>query len=321
MVILLVQDKKIEDEVPSWSHNFALKYCIAFAAAACAETVTYPLDVTKTRMQIAGELRKVSVDALKERQGMLKTGLGIIQNEGVLGLWRGLSPALYRHVIYSGIRMALYEKLRDDIFGKDPDGSYPIYKAALTGLLVGGIAQLSANPMDLVKVQLQMEGRRSLEGKPPRVKGVFEALFRIWKEAGIRGLWRGWAPNVQRGALVNLGDLTTYDSAKRFLLQNTSVKDGTGLHVLSSLMAGFVASLMGTPADVVKTRVMNQPTENGKGIYYKNSMDCLRKTISNEGFFALYKGFLPIWMRLGPWSLTFWVSFEWFRSAVGVSSF
>jgi len=186
---------------------------------------------------------------------------------------------------------------------------------------VGGIAQFTANPMDLVKVQLQMEGRRSLEGQPPRVNGVFKALCKIWKEAGFRGLWRGWAPNVQRGALVNLGDLTTYDSAKRFLLQNTNMLDGTGLHVLSSLMAGFTATVMGTPADVVKTRIMNQPTKNGKGLYYKSSVDCLRKTISNEGILALYKGFLPIWMRLGPWSLTFWVSFEWFRSSVGVSSF
>lgn len=106
-------------------------------------------------------------------------------------------------------------------------------QAALTGLIVGGFAQFTANPMDLVKVQLQMEGRLRLEGKPPRVKGVFEALTKIWKEGGIRGLWRGWVPNVQRGALVNLGDLTTYDSAKRFLLRNTNMKDGTGVHILS----------------------------------------------------------------------------------------
>jgi len=62
-----------------------------------------------------------------------------------------------------------------------------------------------------------------------------------------------------------------------------------------SLLAGLTATIMGTPADVVKTRVMNQPTENGKGLYYKNSIDCLQKTIKNEGFLALYKGFLPIW--------------------------
>lgn len=91
----------------------------------------------------------------------------------------------------------------------------------------------AANPMDIVKVQLQMEGRRRLEGKDARVKGVGEALRRIWGEGGLRGLWRGWVPNVQRGALVNLGDLTTYDSAKRFLLRNTNMQDGTSIHIMS----------------------------------------------------------------------------------------
>lgn len=69
----------------------------------------------------------------------------------------------------------------------------------------------------------------------------------------------GSVPNVQRAALVNLGDLTTYDSAKRFILRNTSLEDNHFVHVVSSFCAGFVAASMGTPADVVKTRIMNQP--------------------------------------------------------------
>lgn len=27
----------------------------------------------------------------------------------------------------------------------------------------------------------------------------------IYKQRGFRGLWKGWAPNVQRAALVNMG--------------------------------------------------------------------------------------------------------------------
>lgn len=75
-------------------------------------------------------------------------------------------------------------------------------------------------------------------------------------------------------------------------------------------MAGFAAAVMATPADVITTRVMNQPICDGKPAYYKNSVDCFHKTVANEGFRALYKGFLPIWMRLGPHSLTFWVNDE-----------
>ena len=42
---------------------------------------------------------------------------------------------------------------------------------------------------------------------------------------------------------------------------------------------------MGTPADVVKARVMNQPTDEfGRGLVYKSSVDCAMQTIKGEGF-------------------------------------
>ena len=41
-------------------------------------------------------------------------------------------------------------------------------KAALSGLTAGATAQFIASPTDLVKVHMQMEGRRRLDGKPPR---------------------------------------------------------------------------------------------------------------------------------------------------------
>lgn len=50
-------------------------------------------------------------------------------------------------------------------------------------------------------------------------------------------------------------------------------------------------------------------------------MDCFYKTVENEGFFALYKGFLPVWIRMAPWSLTFWMSFEQIRHTLGATGF
>lgn len=127
------------------------------------------------------------------------------------------------------------------------------------GVSAGAFAQLISSPADLLKVQLQMEGKRKLMGLPPRVHGLTDAFFKTLNSGGVKGLWKGSVPNVQRAALVNLGDLTTYDSAKRFILRNTSLEDNHFVHVMSSACAGFVAASMGTPADVVKTRIMNQP--------------------------------------------------------------
>lgn len=45
------------------------------------------------------------------------------------------------------------------------------------------------------------------------VQGVAQALRVIVQQEGVAGLWRGSLPAIQRAALVNLGELTTYDQA------------------------------------------------------------------------------------------------------------
>lgn len=123
------------------------------------------------------------------------------------------------------------------------------------------ISNRMASPADLVKVHVQMEGRRRLLGFEPRVQGTSDAFKQIVARGGISGLWKGSMPNVYRAALVNLGDLTTYDFTKRNIMQKTNLPDCHTVHIMSSICAGLVAATMGTPADVVKTRIMNQPTD------------------------------------------------------------
>merc|ERR1719431_1687009 len=55
-----------------------MKYMMCVAAASVAEGVTYPLDLTKTRLQIQGE---VSSGGGQAYRGMCRTALGIIRGE------------------------------------------------------------------------------------------------------------------------------------------------------------------------------------------------------------------------------------------------
>ncbi|XP_053317216.1 mitochondrial uncoupling protein 4 [Spea bombifrons] len=300
------------------------KFILSACAASVAELVTFPLDLTKTRLQIQGEaaLRRHEAAPAVPYRGMVRTALGIVREEGLPKLWQGATPAVYRHVVYSGVRMVVYEHLRDSKLGKGDGGNFPLWKAVIGGMTAGAIGQFFASPTDLVKVLMQMEGKRRLEGKPPRVRGVYHAFLTIVSKGGIRGLWAGCVPNVQRAALVNMGDLTTYDTVKRFLLSNTQLKDSMLCHSLSSICSGLVAASLGTPADVIKTRIMNQPRDkNGRGILYKSSLDCFMQAVRGEGFMSLYKGFIPTWMRMAPWSLVFWLTYEQIRRLTGVSSF
>ena len=249
----------------SSNDTMAKKYAMSVMAASVAESVTYPLDLTKTRLQLQGEV--ASGDLNFKYKGMIRTAFGIVKEEGLLMLWRGMLPALYRHAIYTGIRMTAYEEIRNELQRTDKNG-FPLWKKVVAGMTAGGVGQLVASPTDLIKTQIQMEGKRRLQGKPPRVKGMTDAFQKIVKQGGVAGLWRGCWPNVQRAALVNLGDLSTYDTIKRKLLKNTNLKDNSVTHCLSSACAGLVGAIMGTPADVVKARIMNQPTDNnGKGMF------------------------------------------------------
>ncbi|CAH2245789.1 mitochondrial uncoupling 4 [Pelobates cultripes] len=300
------------------------KFVLSACAATAAELVTFPLDLTKTRLQIQGEaaLKQHGTAPAVPYRGMVRTAAGIVQEEGLVKLWQGATPAVYRHIVYSGVRMVAYEQIRDSKLGKGDDETFPLWKAVVAGMTAGAIGQFFASPTDLVKVQMQMEGKRRLEGKPPRVRGVYHAFMTIVSKGGVRGLWAGWLPNVQRAALVNMGDLTTYDTVKHFLLRNTNLKDSMLCHSISSIFSGLVAATLGTPADVIKTRIMNQPRDkNGRGILYKSSTDCFMQAVRGEGLMSLYKGFIPTWMRMAPWSLVFWLTYEQIRRLVGVHSF
>jgi len=291
------------------------KYGLSVTAAMVAELVTFPLDLTKTRLQLQGE---GGLGSGHQYRGMLSTGLGVVREEGILALWGGVTPGLARHTVYTGVRMCLYDWLRSLVARKH--GDLDLGQRAVLGMTSGGVAQLVASPADLVKVRLQMEGRRRLAGEKPRETNMYGVMVSTVREGGILSLWRGAVPNVQRAALVNLGDLATYDQAKQYLVSSGWPPDRAMTHALSSLAAGLAAATMGTPADVVKARMMAQTVETGtgRGHLYRGSLHCLVSTVREEGLVSLYKGFLPCWLRMAPWSLTFWLTFEKLRTMCGM---
>jgi solute carrier family 25 aspartate/glutamate transporter 12/13 len=62
--------------------------------------------------------------------------------------------------------------------------------------------------------------------------------------------------------------------------------------VLGSI-AGAVGATAVYPIDLVKTRMQNQRSKVVGELLYKNSFDCFKKVIKNEGFMGLYRGLGP----------------------------
>lgn len=81
--------------------------------------------------------------------------------------------------------------------------------------------------------------------------------------------------------------------------------DGLSTHILCAFGAGFNAVCVGSPVDVLKTRLMNkQPGDP------TNPFTMITSIMSKEGPMAFYKGFTTNFMRIGSWNVCMFVTYE-----------
>eukprot|EP01112_Ceratiomyxa_fruticulosa_P002677 TRINITY_DN12836_c0_g1_i1.p1 TRINITY_DN12836_c0_g1~~TRINITY_DN12836_c0_g1_i1.p1 ORF type:complete len:305 (-),score=38.13 TRINITY_DN12836_c0_g1_i1:71-985(-) len=271
------------------------------AASCVAAFVTHPLDLTKVRMQM-NENRGLG-------QGMFRTMVGIVKNEGVLAIYNGISASLLRQLTYSTVRFGTYDKMKEAAlnFKKDKEGEQK--KLGFWGLLVcamasGALGGAVGNPADIVNVRMQNDGKLPVEQRR-NYKHAFDGLVRMTREEGMSALARGIQPNVYRAMYMNAGQQVSYDIFKRNLLKTPWFKDNLTTHFLSSFLAGLVATTICAPIDVVKTRVMGSKEKITGG-----SLGMIAKVARNEGFFALFKGWVPAFIRLGPQTVLTFIFLE-----------
>jgi len=258
------------------------------ASSVVAETITFPIDFAKTRMQLA-----------VGHKGFFEVLRTALRTEGAGAIYAALPAAVMRHWVYTSLRISIYEDARDYVAGGPGQPTSAAAKASV-GFMAGGIAQFIASPTDRVKVLVVKEG-----GK----RSITQVAREIGQSEGLAGFYRGVWPNVLRASCVNLGELLTYDMSKQFVLQKSGMEDGVAVHSIAAFMSGLGASAASTPADVIKSRVMGGQSS---GI-----VQCASEILKHEGVRAFWKGFLPNWARLGPWQLSFWVTYEQLRIMAG----
>ncbi|CAG2101604.1 unnamed protein product [Medioppia subpectinata] len=288
------------------------KMLCAGTAACVADIITFPLDVAKVRLQIASSTVKklgASVLALQatgmgpQYSGLVGTLFGMARTEGVKSLYGGIGPGLQRQCVFASLRVGLYEPVKDMYtkhlnLGESATSVMMIRIAS--GITTGAIGITFAQPTDVVKVRMQAQSRGSGGVK---YHGSLHAYQTIYKSEGIKGLWKGLGPNILRNSVVNAAELVCYDTFKELLLSYGIFRDGLPCHFSAAFTAGFCATLVSSPIDVVKTRYMNSTGQ------YSSVLHCAQ-TVAKQGFFGFYKGFTPSFMRMGSWNVCMFVTFE-----------
>uniref|UniRef100_A0A7S4V9F7 Uncharacterized protein n=1 Tax=Alexandrium monilatum TaxID=311494 RepID=A0A7S4V9F7_9DINO len=267
---------------------------ISGAAAVVAEAVTIPLDTAKVRLQT----QRLEAASVPKYRGPLQTIGVIVREQGVRAPFRGLVAGTHRMCVFTGIRLGLLDTMKD--LACRPDGSLPLGREAGCALVTSGVAITLANPADVVKVRYQ-------NGSGVNYRSVLDSYRTIIREEGLLGgLWKGYTANLVRNCTISAVELTAYNKSKQLLL-SSGLSDGPHVHVGCGLFAGLLATLLGSPADVVGTRIVAARESSGSlGAYCINML-------RREGISSFYKGFIPNFARIGSYNIVLWASYEQFR--------
>ncbi|KAK3802841.1 hypothetical protein RRG08_053992 [Elysia crispata] len=286
---------------PPQQMSKSIKFLFGGSAGMGATFFVQPLDLVKNRMQLSGmgggeKQYKTSFHALTT----------ILKNEGLSGIYTGLSAGLLRQATYTTTRLGIYSSLFD-MFSKDGKPPNFITKA-LIGVTAGGIGAFVGTPAEVALIRMTADGRLPAAERRG-YKNVFNALGRIISEEGLFTLWRGCIPTVGRAMVVNAAQLASYSQAKQILISTSYFSEGLFLHFVASMISGLITTAASMPVDIAKTRIQNMKMIDGKP-EFKGAFDVLSKVIRQEGFFSLWKGFTPYYARLGPHTVLTFIFLE-----------
>ncbi|XP_018429114.1 PREDICTED: mitochondrial 2-oxoglutarate/malate carrier protein isoform X1 [Nanorana parkeri] len=270
----------------------AIKFLFGGLAGMGATVFVQPLDLVKNRMQLSGEGAKT-----KEYKTSFHAVSSILKNEGVGGIYTGLSAGLLRQATYTTTRLGIYTILFEKLTKADGTPPNFLMKAAI-GMTAGATGAFVGTPAEVALIRMTADGRLP----PDQRRGysnVFNALVRMSREEGITTLWRGCVPTMARAVVVNAAQLASYSQSKQILLDSGYFRDNILCHFCASMISGLVTTAASMPVDIAKTRIQNMRMINRKP-EYRNGLDVLMKVVRYEGFFSLWKGFTPYYARLGP---------------------
>uniref|UniRef100_A0A915MBX7 Mitochondrial dicarboxylate carrier n=1 Tax=Meloidogyne javanica TaxID=6303 RepID=A0A915MBX7_MELJA len=177
-----------------------------------------------------------------------------------------------------------------------------IQKMALAGV-AGAFGGVAGSPADLINVRMQNDIKLPANQRR-NYKNAIDGLIRMSKE--FTKLFNVCTMATGRAILMTIGQLPFYDQIKQMLIKANLAKDNIYTHLFSSFLAASGATVLTQPMDVLKTRLMNAPPGQFKGL-----LDCFLYT-AKLGPLGFFKGFFS-----APHTILLFVFFEQFRMRLG----
>ncbi|KAM0745738.1 putative flavin-adenine dinucleotide transporter [Meredithblackwellia eburnea MCA 4105] len=296
---------------PSFFPTYALDQAFCGIGAGIVSTfVMHPLDLVKVRFQVA--------TASNARQGILREIWNAVadigRQEGVKGMYRGLTPNLVGNASSWGLYFLWYTMIKARKDGGDPSVKLSAGQHLLASAESGVITAVMTNPLWVVKTRMFTTS----PGSPNAYKNVFDGLNKLARQEGLRGLSKGMALalfGVSNGAI----QFMTYEELKRWRIDvrrkwlgNAATEEEAKSlsnieYILMSGSAKLVAIGITYPYQVVRSRIQYQPPTIPP---YTSIPNCIQRTFASEGISGFYKGLATNAVRILPGTCVTFVVYE-----------
>ncbi|KPM34140.1 putative mitochondrial 2-oxoglutarate/malate carrier protein [Neonectria ditissima] len=177
----------------------------------------------------------------------------------------------------------------------------PIVRAALpfvNGGISGMVATSVIQPVDMIKVRIQLAGEGSASGPKPT---PFSVTRQIISSGKALDLYTGLSAGLLRQAVYTTARLGIFDTLMGKLTVRAKAEGrqvGFSERATAGLTAGGLAAMVGNPADLALIRMQSdglKPLAERKN--YKSVIDALSSIAKNEGIAALWSGAAPTVVR------------------------
>lgn len=276
---------------------FAKELVAGGVAGGVAKTVVAPLE----RVKILFQTRRVEFHSV----GLLGSFKKIMRTEGIIGFYRGNGASVARIVPYAALHYMTYEQYRRWIILSFPDIDRGPSLDLMAGSFAGGTAVLSTYPLDLVRTKLayQVVEPSNVNIKPRLhaeqfYKGIFDCFTKIYRESGIRGLYRGVAPSLY--------GIFPYSGLKFYFYEEmkSHVPEEHKNDITVKLFCGSVAGLLGQtftyPLDVVRRQMQVQRLSASNSLEMKGTMQSLVTIFQQQGWKQLFSGLSINYLKVVP---------------------
>ena len=264
-----------------------------FVSGALATSLGHPLDTLKVRYQVRGSLVHAPHPAevpLSSPQPLVSALLSIRQ------LYRGVTPPILSTGAVQAAFFVVYERMRAGLFHTTPAAPDYYRSTFLSGGLAGIVISLVTNPIALVKVQLQTSVNMT----------ILQCYSKLWRQNGIRGLYRGMAPMMLMEGLGRGSFFACYEYTK-ILLSGGVDEASVSLwcRMVAASVSGTISWALIYPLDVVKSRIqMAHPSAATAATSHPPAHLCMKDIICSiykeAGLKGMYRGISFTLLRAAP---------------------